>query len=81
MDLYKIITRQGKKHFYESKTAYEKGLRYHIKYLSSGKYVMDYLTIECYRIGVDVDICWEQIDRYEISNDGEVISCYRKKLP
>ena len=74
MELYKIIA--SKKHFYESKRAYEKGLRYHIKYLETVKSYLDYLTIECYQIGArDGDICWNEIDNYEIS-DGEVISCY-----
>lgn len=85
MQLYKIITRQGKKHFYESKKSYEKGLLYHVRYLIAVRSYMEYLTIECYKIDVlnvnaaDHDVYWREIDKYEVL-EGEVIDLKTGKI-
>jgi len=75
MNLYKIITRGGKKHFYESERSYIIGLRYHKKYLNTVRSYLGYMTIECYQIDVmnvlpndhyDHDVYWKQIDGYHV---------------
>ncbi len=77
MELYKIITRG--KHFYESQQAYDKGLRYHLKYLHAVSGYLGYLTIECFKIDVlnvgaaDHDVYWRNIDGYKVVQ-GEVKS-------
>jgi hypothetical protein len=50
MKLYKIITKERQKHFYEAGSTFQRGLKYHVNWLNHVKSYLPYLTVKSYKI-------------------------------